>query len=292
MRPFTVQIGGRGQGPTSPRRRPARKRWLSGPVFGLLSVALALWLPSAAAKSRKPSQPTAAPAPAASGGSTGTATTSTPPASGSPGTASSVASPSAAPPAPASTPAPSSAAAATPDSQPAPAAPLAKGEVDAAKTQAASHFQAGRYREAAELLLRVFDADRQPLYLFNAGQAYRKGDLPNEAKATYERFLDVAPNHKLAPEVRGYVKDMDTLLATQKKAKEISLELDKEKADAQFARQALLQERSTPIYKRPLFWGLMGTGLLVVLGGVAVTVATISAGRSDLGTQIVKLPSP
>ncbi len=141
-------------------------------------------------------------------------------------------------------------------------------------------------------MLRVFEADPQPLYLFNAGQAYRKGDLPSEAKATYERFLDVAPSHKLAPEVRGYVKDMDTLLATQKKAKEISLELDKEKAEAQFARQALLQERSTPIYKRPLFWGLMGTGLLVVLGGVAVTVATISAGRSDLGTQIVKLPSP
>lgn len=192
----------------------------------------------------------------------------------------------------ASTPASATTAATSPEAKPAPAAPLAKGEIDGAKAQAGAHFQAGRYRDAADLLLRVFEADPQPLYLFNAGQAYRKGDLPGEAKATYERFLDVAPNHKLAPEVRGYVKDMDTLLATQKKAKEISLELDKEKAEAQFARQALQQERSTPIYKRPLFWGLMGTGLLVVLGGVAVTVATISAGRSDLGTQIVKLPNP
>ena len=63
------------------------------------------------------------------------------------------------------------------------------------------------------------------------GPSVSKGDKPREAKAAYEQFLTVAPQHKLAPEVSGYIRDMDTILSTQKKAQEISLELDKEKAE-------------------------------------------------------------
>lgn len=174
---------------------------------------------------------------------------------------------------------------------PAPPLPkLSKSDIDGAKAQASAHFQAGRYSDAAELLLRVYEAEPQPLYLFNAGQAYRKGDKPREAKATYQRFLDVAPTHRLAPEVRGYVKDMDTILATQQQAQQISLELDKEKSEAQFARQALLQERGKPLYKRPVFWVLIGGGVLVALTALSIGVYFGEVSKSDLGTQRVVLP--
>lgn len=209
--------------------------------------------------------------------------------------------------APAASPAPAAAAASSPTAPlseataqipapatkaaPAPPLPkLSKSDIDGAKAQASAHFQAGRYSDAAEMLLRVYEAEPQPLYLFNAGQAYRKGDKPREAKTTYQRFLDVAPTHRLAPEVRGYVKDMDTILATQQKAQQISLELDKEKTEAQFARQALLQERGKPLYKRPVFWVLVGSGVLVALTALSIGVYFAEVSKSDLGTQRVVLP--
>lgn len=167
---------------------------------------------------------------------------------------------------------------------------LGKQDIEAARAQASAHFQAGRYADAAEMLLRVFETEPQPLYLFNAGQAYRKGEKPREAKATYERFLEVAPTHKLAPEVRGYVKDMDALLLTQQKAQQISLELDREKAEADFARRALLQERSKPLYKQPVLWVLLGGGVLAVLTGLGVAGYFSAVSQSDLGTQAVVLP--
>lgn len=260
----------------------------------LLSLLLGLTAASAQARSKKP--PKVDDTTPSSHSATG-ATDTSPPATAStspsgptgqavPATASTSARPASATP---TTAGQSTTVTADPPSTPA-ATRLAKGEVDAAKAQAGSHFQAGRYRDAAELLLRVYDADAQPIYLFNAGQAFRKGDLPLEAKTTYERFLSVAPDHKLAPEVRGYVKDMDALLATQAKAREISLELDKEKAEAQFARQALLQERTKPVYKRPLFWVLLGAGVLVTATVVGVLGWSVSVSRSDLGTQTVRAP--
>ncbi|HNN92605.1 MAG TPA: tetratricopeptide repeat protein [Pseudomonadota bacterium] len=165
---------------------------------------------------------------------------------------------------------------------------LNKAEIDEAKAQASAAFQAGRYTEAAEILRRVYESDPQPLYLFNAGQAYRKGDKPREAKTAYEQFLVVAPKHKLAPEVSGYIRDMEALLLTQKKAQEISLELDKEKAEAMFVRQALQQERGTPIYKKPLFWAGLAGGVIVVSAFGLLAFGVQAQGFSDLGNRKVK----
>lgn len=164
---------------------------------------------------------------------------------------------------------------------------LSKAEIDAAKALASSAFQVGKYSDAAEILLRVYESDPQPLYLFNAGQSYRKGDKPREAKAAYEKFLQAAPEHRLAPEVVGYIRDMDTILATQKKTQEISIELDKEKAEAQWARQALQQERA-PLYKKPLFWATVAGGVVVVATIGLVVLAIQSQGFSDLGNRRVK----
>lgn len=164
---------------------------------------------------------------------------------------------------------------------------LTKAEIDESKAQAATAFQTGKYSAAAELLLRVYEADPQPLYLFNAGQSYRKGDKPLEAKNAYEQFLRVAPDHRLAPEVVGYIRDMEAILATQKKAQEISFELDKEKAEANSARQALQAERA-PLYKKPLFWATVAGGVVVVATIGIVVFAIQAQGFSDLGNRRVK----
>lgn len=148
--------------------------------------------------------------------------------------------------------------------------PKTKAEVEAALAEASALFKAGQHVQAADKLMAVYQSSPQPIYLFNAGQAYRRAKLPVQAKGAYQRFLDTAPTHPLAPEVRGYVRDMQTLEEMQRHEQQISLQLQQEKAEATSARQALLQEKSTPIYKRPLFWGLMAGVSLAVFSGAIV----------------------
>lgn len=169
-----------------------------------------------------------------------------------------------------------------------PKKPRTKAEIDATLAEAASMFKAGQHVEAADKLMLVYESDPQPLLLFNAGQAYRRAKRPKQAKEAYQTFLSVAPNHALCPEVRGYVRDMDTLLELQQREQQISLQLQQEKEVATSAQQALQQERSRPIYKRPLFWGLVaGLGVAVLAGVTAAGVIGVRV-QADVKADIQK----
>ena len=169
-----------------------------------------------------------------------------------------------------------------------PKKPRTKAELDATLVEAATMFKAGQHVEAADKLMLVYESDPQPLLLFNAGQAYRRAKRPRQAKEAYQTFLSVAPNHSLGPEVRGYVRDMDTLLELQQREQQISLQLQQEKEVATSAQQALEQERSRPIYKRPLFWGLIaGLGVAVIAGVTAAGVIGVRV-QADVKADIQK----
>lgn len=122
-------------------------------------------------------------------------------------------------------------------------------EVDpkALQARAAQLFHANQFVEAAELLQLVYKSEPRPILLFNAGQAYRKAERAAEAQAMYEQFLTVAPAHALAPEARGYIKDMAALLAMQQRAREVALALEEHLAATESSKQqaalALQQER-------------------------------------------------
>jgi tetratricopeptide (TPR) repeat protein len=90
-------------------------------------------------------------------------------------------------------------------------------EAKMAQAQAAELFHQGRFAEAAELLRYAYAGDPHPILLFNAGQAYRKAERALEAKYMYERFVQTAPDHPLAPEARGYMKDIRPLRPTQRR---------------------------------------------------------------------------
>lgn len=120
-------------------------------------------------------------------------------------------------------------------------------EAKATQARAAQLFRDNQFAEAAELLRIAYRQDPRPILLFNAGQAYRKADRAVEARALYEQFLAAAPGHPLAPETRGYIKDMEALSAMQLRVKKISLALEEQVAATQLSeRQAaatLEQER-------------------------------------------------
>jgi len=178
-------------------------------------------------------------------------------------------------------------------------------------------FLAGRYDEAAEVLLSAYAASPQALFLFNAGQSFRKAGRPREALAQYQRFLKEAPEDRLAPEARGYVKDMQAILDAQEHSQTVTLELESERQARQAKQQALLAKqqallaeqmelvatqaqlekaRHPPFYRRALFWGIVSP-ILVGAAAVAIGVTVYSKrvhddNLTDGGSYTIVLPMP
>lgn len=156
-------------------------------------------------------------------------------------------------------------------------------------------FKEQRFPEAAEQLKLAYQNQPNPLFLFNAGQAYRKALWPLEAKAMYERFVEVAPSHQLVPEAKGYIQTLAilieerqakqkaelTLLEKQGELQEKQTELQEKQSELQEqvkkreeAQRDLERVKNPPIYRKPWFWAVMSgavVGVGVVLVGVLVT---------------------
>jgi tetratricopeptide (TPR) repeat protein len=98
-------------------------------------------------------------------------------------------------------------------------APAATGDPATERT-ARQHFSAGeadysagRYTEALKEYQAGYDAHPLPGFLVNIAQCQRRlGDL-ERARATYQKFIMVAPDSPLVREVRQLVEEMDRLLA-------------------------------------------------------------------------------
>lgn len=79
-----------------------------------------------------------------------------------------------------------------------------KGEAD---------YAAGNYADALTAYQAGYEAQPLPGFLVNIAQCQRRlGDL-SRARATYQKFVMVAPDSPLVPEVRKLVEDLDRLLA-------------------------------------------------------------------------------
>jgi tetratricopeptide (TPR) repeat protein len=150
-------------------------------------------------------------------------------------------------------------------------------------------FDEQKYSEAADELREAYKISPNPIFLFNAGQSYRKADEKAKALQMYQLFLKNAPDSKLAPEAKGYVAELESAIALQTRLSNIKLELEAERAEsdaaqlqakearlrAEQAQKALERERKKPWYRRGWFYGIVGSvvGVLAigaVSGGLAV----------------------
>lgn len=155
---------------------------------------------------------------------------------------------------------------------------------------AQQYFKEQRFPEAAEQLKLAYQSQPNPLFLFNAGQAYRKALWPLEAKAMYERFVEVAPTHPLVPEAKGYIQTLAilieerqakqkaelTLLEKQGELQEKQSELQEQVRRREEAQRALERAKNPPIYRKPWFWAVtsgavVGVGVVLIGSVVAAT---------------------
>ena len=76
-----------------------------------------------------------------------------------------------------------------------------------------AHFKAGRFAPALERYQAGYDELPLPGFLINIAQCQRRlGDLA-KARATYQKFVMVAPDSPHVPEVRALIAELDQLIA-------------------------------------------------------------------------------
>lgn len=93
------------------------------------------------------------------------------------------------------------------------ATPAAEREARHAFQAAEAHFRAGQFAEALAEYQAGYAAAPLPGFLINIAQCQRRlGDLP-KARASYQKFVVVAPDSPLVPEVKSLIAELDKLIA-------------------------------------------------------------------------------
>jgi len=172
------------------------------------------------------------------------------------------------------------------------AGPVAAATPEAERT-ARAHFQAGEtkfkagaFDEALAEYQAGYDVLPLPGFLINVAQCQRRlGDLKT-ARATYQKFVLVAPDSPLLPQVRSMIAEIDGLLAKPEPDKPAASDADQNAkpestltAAAPAETPALVAKASDPApepapRRRWWLWGVIGA---VVVGG-AVTAIVLSTG--------------
>ena len=77
-------------------------------------------------------------------------------------------------------------------------------------------YQAQSYAVAASKFIAAYAADPDPVYLFNAAQAFRFGDECGKSAAYYKKFLDEVPNPPNADKITVWYQDMQACASTRR----------------------------------------------------------------------------
>src|SRR3954470_11462414 len=96
-------------------------------------------------------------------------------------------------------------------------------KLDEARQHAASakvHYDLGEYKEAADEYIIVYRLRPIPALLFNIAQAYRQGGLYDKARQFYKSYLRESPNAPNKAAIEQNIREMDELLAKERKTRE------------------------------------------------------------------------
>jgi hypothetical protein len=82
------------------------------------------------------------------------------------------------------------------------------------------HYDLGEFKEAADEYILVYRLRPIAALLFNIAQAYRQGGLYDKARQFYKSYLREAPDAKNRAVIEQAIREMDELLAKEKRTKE------------------------------------------------------------------------
>src|SRR3954470_14919341 len=96
--------------------------------------------------------------------------------------------------------------------------------LDEARQHAAKakvHYDLGEFEKAAEEYKLVYRIRPIPALLFNIAQSYRQAGQYEKAKQFYKAYLRESPDAKNSAAVKNALKEIDELLAKEKRTREV-----------------------------------------------------------------------
>jgi len=82
------------------------------------------------------------------------------------------------------------------------------------------HYDLGEFKEAADEYILVYRLKPIPAVLFNIAQAYRQAGLYDKARQFYKSYLRESPNATNKAAIEQNIREMDELLAKEKRTRE------------------------------------------------------------------------
>src|SRR5579859_2734578 len=82
------------------------------------------------------------------------------------------------------------------------------------------HYDLGEFKEAADEYIIVYRLRPIPAILFNVAQAYRQAGMYEKARQFYKSYLRESPDAKNRAMIEQSIKEMNDLLAKDKRTKE------------------------------------------------------------------------
>ena len=156
------------------------------------------------------------------------------------------------------------------------------------------HFKAGLYAEALADYQAGYAAAPLPGFLINVAQCQRRlGELA-KARATYQKFLMVAPDSPLVPEVKRLIADLDQMLSDEEAAAKEAPAKEEPALVVLPAATPPVEPASTatvtltaqpapqaarPLWKRWWVWGMVGAA---VAAGTVTAFALSSPGATTI----------
>jgi tetratricopeptide (TPR) repeat protein len=135
-------------------------------------------------------------------------------------------------------------------------------------------YEDRRYPEAAEALEKAYELRQLPRLLLSLGTVYRKMGDARKALDYYEQYLKAEPNPpaEVKTELDQAMTETRALLASKEPKPDpgTSPVVSNKPSPPP-------PENQVPIYKRPLFWGIVGG--VVVVGLVAGIAGGVAASR-------------
>lgn len=173
--------------------------------------------------------------------------------------------------------------------------------------EAMSSYRKGDFVATARAYIEAYRVQPEPLLLFNAAQALRKGEVWEDSLNLYQRFIAIAPKSPMVPEAEANSASVRASLEVKRihgqlgaaeqeasRRRQEAERLARENAEKTQQNQALLLRvrEGKPVYKRPWFWVTLGGGIVAVAGlaiGLGVALSPKVADGS-LGNVPVAFP--
>jgi len=164
--------------------------------------------------------------------------------------------------------------------------------------QGMAHFQLAEYDEAIRKWQDGFRTKPEPEFLYNLGQAYRLSNRPDKALQSYQAYLRMAPEAANRPEVERRIAALQVFIAQNPhpspppaaptgpaKPEAPSEPTSPPRAFSDGSSGAVVVASAParrPLAKRPVFWGVLAAGVVVVAG--AVTLGVVLGTRDQVKT--------